>query len=42
MKVLIINGSSRQKGNTSIALEEIAKTLQGEGIDSETVWIGGR
>ena len=40
MKVLIINGSPRQKGNTSIALAEIAKTLMEDGIDSETVWIG--
>ena len=42
MKVLIINGSPRQKGNTSVALAEIAKTLKEEGIDSETVWIGNR
>ena len=42
MNVLIINGSPRQNGNTSIALEEIAKTLREEGIDSETVWIGNK
>ena len=42
MKVLIINGSPRQKGNTSVALAEIAKTLKEEGIDSETVWIGNK
>ena len=42
MKVLIINGSPRQKGNTSVALAEIAKTLGEEGIDSETVWIGNQ
>lgn len=42
MKVLIINGSPRQKGNTSIALAEIAKTLGEEGIDSEIVWIGNK
>ncbi len=42
MKVLIINGSPRQKGNTSIALAEIAKTLMEDGIDSETVWIGNK
>ena len=42
MKVLIINGSPRQKGNTSIALAEIAKTLMENGIDSETVWIGNK
>ncbi len=42
MKVLIINGSPRQKGNTSIALAEIARTLMEDGIDSETVWIGNK
>lgn len=42
MKVLIINGSPRQKGNTSIALAEIAKTLREDGINSETVWIGNK
>ena len=42
MKVLIINGSPRQKGNTSVALAEIAKTLMEDGIDSETVWIGNK
>ncbi len=42
MKVLIINGSPRPKGNTSVALAEIAKTLEEEGIDSETVWIGNK
>lgn len=42
MKVLLINGSPRQKGNTSIAIAEIAKTLMEDGIDSETVWIGNK
>ncbi len=42
MRVLIINGSPRLKGNTSTALAEIAKTLGKEGIDSETVWIGNK
>ena len=42
MKVLKINGSPRQKGNTTIALAEIAKTLKEDGIDSETVWIGNK
>lgn len=40
MKVLIINGSPRRNGNTSIALAEIAKTLESKGIETETVWIG--
>ena len=42
MKALIINGSPRQKGNTSIALTEIAKQLEKLGIESETVWIGNK
>ena len=40
MKVLLINGSPRPKGNTSVALAEVAKQLEKNGIDSETVWIG--
>ena len=42
MKVLMINGRPRPKGNTSIALAEIAKTLEQEGIESEIVWIGNK
>ncbi len=42
MKALIINGSPRQKGNTSIALIEIAKQLEKLGIESEIVWIGNK
>lgn len=42
MRVLIINGSPRQKGNTSIALAEIAKQLEKIGIESEIVWIGNK
>ena len=40
MKVLMVNGSPRQNGNTARALKEIADTLNAEGIDSEVVWIG--
>ncbi|MBP5719260.1 MAG: flavodoxin family protein [Abditibacteriota bacterium] len=40
MKVLILNGSPRKDGNTSLAIDEIAKTLAAEGIDSETVDAG--
>ena len=42
MKALIINGSPRQKGNTSIALTEIAKQLEKLGIESEIVWVGNK
>lgn len=42
MKVLIINGSPRQKGNTSVALGEIAQQLAKQGVESETVWVGNK
>lgn len=40
MKVLMINGSPRKGGNTSIALQEMEKTFREEGIEVETVQIG--
>lgn len=40
MKVLLINGSPREKGNTYCMLAEAAKTLEQQGIESEIVHIG--
>mgnify|MGYP002861125485 CR=1 FL=1 len=40
MKVLIVNGSPHKNGCTNVALEEIAKTLNEEGVDSEIYHIG--
>ena len=40
MKVLLVNGSPHEKGCTYTALEEIAKTLNVEGIDTEIFQIG--
>ncbi|MBQ6964323.1 MAG: flavodoxin family protein [Bacteroidaceae bacterium] len=40
MKVLLINGSPRKKGNTFLALSEAAKTLKQQGIETEIVQIG--
>ena len=40
MKVLLINGSPREKGNTFTALSEVAKTLHETGIETEIVSIG--
>ena len=42
MKALLVNGSPRQNGNTSVALAEVAKTLEAEGIETETYWIGAK
>ena len=40
MKVVLINGSRREKGCTYTALTEIAKELQNEGIETEIFHIG--
>lgn len=40
MKVLMINGSPRPNGNTSIALHEMEKIFSEENIEVETVHIG--
>ena len=42
MKVLIINGSPRQNGNTSIALKEMEKVFAEEGVETEIVQIGNK
>lgn len=42
MKVLLINGSPRKQGNTHLALQEVAKQLEKEGVESELVWIGNK
>lgn len=40
MKVLLVNGSPHEKGCTYAALEEVAKTLKAEGIETEIFQIG--
>lgn len=40
MKVLLVNGSPRAKGNTSIALNEMIKIFDAEGVESELIQIG--
>ena len=42
MKVLAINGSPRINGNTSIALNEMKKVFDKEGIEFEIVQIGNK
>ena len=41
MKVLMLNGSAHQKGNTYLSLLEVGKTLEKEGIEYEIFQIGG-
>lgn len=40
MKVLLVNGSPHEKGCTYTALEEVAETLNAEGIDTEIFQVG--
>ena len=42
MKVLLINGSPRQKGNTYTALNEVAQQLNKQSVESEIMWIGNK
>ena len=42
MKVLIINGSPRVGGNTTIALNEMIKIFESEGVETEYVQIGNK
>ena len=40
MKVMLVNGSPHENGSTNRALEEVARTLEAEGVDAEIFWIG--
>lgn len=40
MKVLIINGSPRKDGNTSIAIKELQKQFEKNGIETEEIRVG--
>ena len=42
MKVLIINGSPRVNGNTTIAIREMEAVFKADGIDVETVQVGNK
>ena len=40
MKVLLINGSPKAKGNTAFALEQMAEVFADQGIDTEILHVG--
>ena len=42
MKVLILNGSPRVDGNTTIAVNELVNTFNVEGIETEVIQVGGK
>lgn len=41
MKVLLLNGSTRKDGCTCLALSEVAKALNAEGVETEIIQMGG-
>ncbi len=40
MKVMLVNGSPHRSGTTSRALDEVAKTLEAEGVEVGRFWVG--
>lgn len=42
MKVLIVNGSSHVKGTTMMAVEEMIKVFEAEGVESEVIQLGSQ
>lgn len=40
MKVLLVNGSPHRSGTTNRALDEVASTLEAEGIEVGRFWVG--
>lgn len=40
MKVLLVNGGPHKNGCVNTALEEVAKALNSEGIETEIFWVG--
>ena len=39
-KIILVNGSCHEKGNTYIALREVADELEKRNIETEMVWLG--
>lgn len=42
MKVLLVNGGPHEDGCTNVALEEVEKVLNKNGIETEKMWIGAK
>ena len=42
MKVLLINGSPKTKGNTAFALDQMAEVFAAEGIETEIIQVGSK
>ncbi len=41
MKVVAFNGSPRKEGNTAAAIKVVLEVLEGEGIKTEFIQLGG-
>lgn len=42
MKVMLVNGSPHRHGCTDRALQEVARTLEENGVEAEIFWIGAK
>ena len=42
MKVILLNGSPREKGCTYTGLRIIAEQLEKNGVESQMFWVGNR
>ena len=42
MRVELVNGSPNKNGSTSLELAEVEKTLQEEGVETHTFWVGAK
>ena len=42
MKVMLVNGSPHRYGCTDRALQEVARTLEENGVEAEIFWIGAK
>lgn len=42
MKVMLVNGSPHRHGCTDRALQEVARTLEEDGVEAEIFWIGAK
>lgn len=42
LKVLLVNGGPHQDGCTNVALEEVQKTLEKNGIETDMLWLGNK
>lgn len=42
MKVLLVNGSPHEQGTTSVAIHEVEKELNANGVETEIFWIGNK